>query len=678
MTATAPTKEPSARRRRPPGQPAVLRSTSLSAWTQAWARRGKPTMTLVVKATCRLVDGEAAELLDPCAPPSGDLHHDDDPLRSLVYPSDFAIFKPRADVMLVGRAYTPGPAARASHVRFRFGEPGHGFDRRMAVVGPRRWRKAIGGSVQSEPEPFESLPLDFELAYGGPGYDANPIGAGHGRADDRLPSLEDPAQLIRSRGEHPPPICFAPIPATWPARHGGLGRYDEAWLQERWPYFPDDFDWAYFQAAPTEQQLDALQGDESFEIAGARPDGVVLRGRLPAIVPCAHVCRGDEATELVLRLDTVLFDTEALTVTLCWRGILDVSGARAPEIDAFYLAEERLPESTVVERVRAMTALPVSPPFEEVTILADPERAARLRREVVARLADGDSFANDDLQGADLARLDLSGACFAGANLKDACLAECDLRGADLSAAQLTRADLGGAVLTEANLEGADLTEACLEGADASRARLARCALDRTRARHCMFQGVTGDGVSFVAADLRGTAFGGASLPDADLSKARLDGCDLCGADLDGVRLYDACGVGVTATGANLRGARADDVRLTEGSFRDVVAPDSVWDGAVLDDSSWFGAKLSGASLCDSSCRRAVFSSADLRGAQLRHATLTDASLLASNAMEATFEGAQLDGADFRGANLHGAETLDASMVGARLEQAVVTGSKLQ
>src|SRR4051812_34385059 len=60
---------------------------------------------VVVKATLAIVpDRDAALLADP-DPALGDVHYDDDPAASLRYASDFAPFKPRADVLLVGHAY---------------------------------------------------------------------------------------------------------------------------------------------------------------------------------------------------------------------------------------------------------------------------------------------------------------------------------------------------------------------------------------------------------------------------------------------------------------------------------------------------------------------------------------------------------------------------------------------
>src|SRR5690606_12315917 len=128
--------------------------------------------------------------------------------------------------------------------------------------------------VPSEPRPFDALPLVWEHAFGGAGL-PNPVGRG---LDDAPPQIEDPEHLIRERGDRPAPIGFWSVPPLWPARWSLLGRYDERWLAERYPYFAEDMDLRFFQCAPAEQQLDALRGDERYAIEGLRE--APLRGAL--------------------------------------------------------------------------------------------------------------------------------------------------------------------------------------------------------------------------------------------------------------------------------------------------------------------------------------------------------------------------------------------------------------
>ncbi len=36
----------------------------------------------------------------------------------------------------------------------------------------------------------------------------------------------------------------------WTQRYSKIGNYKGNYLKERWPWFPKDFDWGYFNAAP--------------------------------------------------------------------------------------------------------------------------------------------------------------------------------------------------------------------------------------------------------------------------------------------------------------------------------------------------------------------------------------------------------------------------------------------
>ncbi len=161
------------------------------------------------------------------------------------------------------------------------------------------------------------MPLTWERAFGGPRFEKNPVGAGHtgaakgaeGTPPVALPNLEEPGKGMTAPTDTPDPICFAPIATGWKERWSKLGTYDARWLKTRWPFFPEDFDWAYFQSAPPQQRLDHLKGDEPFEIVGAHPQHTAIRGRLPGMRPRCFLHRTDEAgggfEEVRLVLDTV-------------------------------------------------------------------------------------------------------------------------------------------------------------------------------------------------------------------------------------------------------------------------------------------------------------------------------------------------------------------------------------
>src|SRR5262249_10917528 len=138
------------------------------------------SITVIVKGTFDLMHGGKARARPESDLTTGDVHHDDDPERSLVYPSDFAIQKPKADVTLKGHAHALNGPATVLHATFRFGDKKtNGFERSIAIIGDRTWQKSVVATAPSDPKPFTSMPLVYERAFGGPAFPGNPAGRGH-------------------------------------------------------------------------------------------------------------------------------------------------------------------------------------------------------------------------------------------------------------------------------------------------------------------------------------------------------------------------------------------------------------------------------------------------------------------------------------------------------------------
>jgi hypothetical protein len=91
----------------------------------------------------------------------------------------------------------------------------------VAVVGDRRWEKALGRVYISEPLPFLTMPITNDRAFGGKGlldgvdvvHSVNPDGRGYcGGKDDvegkLLPNLERANALVTTWQQSPPPACF--------------------------------------------------------------------------------------------------------------------------------------------------------------------------------------------------------------------------------------------------------------------------------------------------------------------------------------------------------------------------------------------------------------------------------------------------------------------------------------
>ncbi len=248
---------------------------------------------------------------------------------------EFALSKPSTDVLLVGHAVAPGSGTHVADVSLRVGP----VARCIRVFGDRVWQKRGGQWRPSDPQPWERMPLRWELAWGGvcppagdevPDHEPrNPVGRGlvanKAQPTDLqpLPNLEDPQALLSRPQDRPAPVCFAPIAPTWQPRRSHAGTYDEAWVSGRAPYLPLDFDPRYFQVAPSGLISPAwLEGDEAVELIGFHAGS--MQFDLP---PCGLDLVADfdgQKTPLEPRLEMVLIEPDVGRLQLLWRAALTV------------------------------------------------------------------------------------------------------------------------------------------------------------------------------------------------------------------------------------------------------------------------------------------------------------------------------------------------------------------
>jgi len=311
---------------------------------------GVDSLFTVVKGTFTLADRPLpAEEQIPIV--LADEYYGEPGASSVKVPSDVSLTKPATDVLLVGRAHAPGgrPAA-VMDVSLAVGPLG----KTVRVFGDRFWRSDGVGLYMTEPQPFQTMPLVWERAYGGmdragPELRAevrNPVGRGYRAADGErqldglpLPNLEDPTEPITSWKQSPAPACFAPVCAHWQPRQSYAGTYDEDWQRQRAPYLPTDFDPRFFQLAPPGLVAPGhLQGGEPVEVRGATPSGV-LKFQLPMVdLRITYVLDGDPIVQPA-NLDTVIIEPDEDRLILAWRAVLqcDKRALRVSEVRAALL-----------------------------------------------------------------------------------------------------------------------------------------------------------------------------------------------------------------------------------------------------------------------------------------------------------------------------------------------------
>jgi uncharacterized protein YjbI with pentapeptide repeats len=313
---------------------------------------------LIVKASYDLKPGKPVTLSIDQPFPSGDEFYPDDVEMQHAprYESDFAFFKPNADLFCVGHCHPPDKKpAQACSVEFCVGS----YQKKLYVIGNRSWKSIMGIAAVNDPEPFDIMELRYENSFGGEGFEENPQGKGFGgKKNDvekrvSLPNIEDPKHLIDDPDMHPHPVGIGPLGKMWQQRLSRIGTYGDDWMKERWPWFARDFDYLYFNGAPTDLQVkEYLKGDESIIFKNLHPDHPVYESRLPGIrVRCFlnsnnKVRPGlDGFHETPMNLDTLWADMDNEKIVLVWRGVATIESEEyEKEIDHIFILPENLSE----------------------------------------------------------------------------------------------------------------------------------------------------------------------------------------------------------------------------------------------------------------------------------------------------------------------------------------------
>jgi hypothetical protein len=257
---------------------------------------GKPVLTIIIKGTFDIISEQPGQVASEQIPVAfGDEYYNKKDGGSVKFESDVAPFKPRTDIVLVGRAHAPkGALVGALDVFLRVGP----VKKNIRVYGDRQWQcssRLLPHSI-SKPQPFSAMDLVYERAFGGIDKDGggfckqNLIGCGFFAKKSAktldgasLPNLEDPNHLIRSWKDHPRPVGFGFYGRAWMPRRGFLGTYDEKWRKERSPDPPEDFRFDYYNGAHPDLQVDGyLMGNEEVELVYLTPEGTI-RFQLPGI-----------------------------------------------------------------------------------------------------------------------------------------------------------------------------------------------------------------------------------------------------------------------------------------------------------------------------------------------------------------------------------------------------------
>ena len=251
-----------------------------------------------------------------------------------VHEVDFAPRKHACDVLLTGHARAPrGRQVTRLRAGLRVGTMAKLFE----VVGDRVWQAGLTGISASAPKPFTEMAVSYDRAFGGSdrysedesehdAYLPNPIGCGWHRHlknawvdGTPLPNIEAIGGGVGFPSDKCKPVALGPLGRGWPQRARYAGTYDDAWLADVFPFLPADFDERYYQAAPEDQQIPVPKGPMDVVLTGFTADGP-RQFMLPHLEAPVHVFpKRGEREDYTATLDTIVFDTDAQTLSMSWR-----------------------------------------------------------------------------------------------------------------------------------------------------------------------------------------------------------------------------------------------------------------------------------------------------------------------------------------------------------------------
>ncbi|MBW2524028.1 MAG: DUF2169 domain-containing protein [Deltaproteobacteria bacterium] len=297
----------------------------VAAGCTLWRTRGRLNVAVIAKVTLSLVPEGTMVLAEPRPISGRDLI---DPTRRVADLSAIRETSPAlqfVDVVVFGHAYAPFDShgrrsATETTARLALVQDGQAvIDKTISVLGRRR-----RGEL---PEPFERIELGYERALGGIGFAENPIGVGISKdRPEELPSFVDPVDPTgRVAG-------FSPIPASFPVRRRLLGSFVPSALDEAVVEVPDDLDWSYLQAAPQDQRIRTLRGDEWLALDGLTDTPGPVRSRLPGATAMlrSYPSNGSGSCETMpMRADMLLIDGDRLECSVVWRISIPVASEAA-------------------------------------------------------------------------------------------------------------------------------------------------------------------------------------------------------------------------------------------------------------------------------------------------------------------------------------------------------------
>lgn len=298
-----------------------------------------------------------------------------------------------------------------------------------------------------------------------------------------------------------------------------------------------------------------------------------------------------------------------------------------------------------------------------------PHEDASLRKsELLKRLSNNESVANQDWACLDLSGLNLDGVDFSNCLLEQVIFKDCSLVGANFSFSVLARATMNNSNFEKANFNGANIGAIKAEN---------------SRFKHANF-----NNSKLSKSDFKACSFEEASIIQPELLEVTFDHCIFDYATLDGWILIERKLSGLSFKNAKLSGFSFNGCEILDCSFDSAYMPSTVWSSCNLQRLSFRDSDMTSNCFVVGEDEQMNLNSLDFSFAKLNKANLqklefkscrfNKAELNSANLMSSILQGTSFDeceavDAQFQKAHLHGASFYKSNLMGSLLSKAQLT-----
>lgn len=317
----------------------LLNSTGMQAgYTMGMKPSGRESLVVAVKGTFIIPkQGEPVTLAEQQLPLiEADTFTGEPGFSAPSSEVDYSPVKHKCDVLLNGSAYAPkGKPASKVQVGLKLGA----LVKTFVVTGNRFWEAGFS-ITPGKPEKFTIMPISYDVAFGGldnfeedeskhGAYMKNPVGKGYHQQlgsslvdKTPMPNTEELNRSIERPEENYQPMAFGAIGRGWESRLNHAGTYDQNWIDNTFPFLPADFNEAYFQAAPEDQQIPYPKGGEEVVLVNLTAEGRTAF-HLPSIeMSVVFFRKKGEKHETQAVIDTIVIEPDKGLFTMTWRASL--------------------------------------------------------------------------------------------------------------------------------------------------------------------------------------------------------------------------------------------------------------------------------------------------------------------------------------------------------------------